>query len=102
MSKLQCRGFTLTDEKIIVWSDTCIFSGDFNCVNSNTSEIKLEQSQFVIPQGEGTIENITSKGQAEEGELDEDGNKIKNDSFFCTIKILLENNKAFILEYDLA
>ena len=59
----ECYDFTLTNDKVIVWSKKKIYHGELDLVNSNTHTIHMHQCKFQIKgQEESYIQAITATG----------------------------------------
>ncbi len=43
-----CYDFTLTNEKVLIWSKTKVYSGNLDNLNSNTSKMTLKKATFEI------------------------------------------------------
>eukprot|EP00347_Sterkiella_histriomuscorum_P005811 403355181 len=89
-----CYDFSLTNDKIIMWSKTKIYSGDLSSIVSNNQNITLVKSTFEIENpDEAQIQTIYSSGQNSED--------IQMGNFYCYIKLVVENSYAFIIKYNI-
>ena len=85
--------FCLTNEKIIVWSQTNIFSADINFINSSTRTIILKKSKFEIdPTDDFRIDSISAKGQNKDD--------IQRGNYYIYLKIIMEKT-AFFMKYNI-
>lgn len=88
-----CTDFCLTNDKIIVWSRTQLFSADINCRNSSTRTIQIKKSKFEIDQQDDHfIDKISANGQNEDD--------LKRGNYYIYVKISMEKN-AFFMKYNI-
>jgi hypothetical protein len=94
MNELRCcEDFTLTNEKLIVWSKDKIFHGNLNNLNSNTHTINMTQSTFEIENtDESYIASITAYGCNDED--------IRLGNYYIYLKIVVEKSYSFFIKYN--
>ena len=83
----------MTNEKIVVWSQTKLYSADINCRNSSTRTIQLKKSKFEVePTDDFHIETISAKGQSKDD--------ITRGNYYIYLKIIMEKS-SFFMKYNI-